>query len=149
MVSRRGYYPDKSDDKQFCEVSIRGSRTIVPDSLGVKLGSVKLKDSGFSNNCDESDAMKILQDEACALGADLIVILEDTQPDGLTTCYRCSAVFYRFHDLNTRSLYPTERYYSTSEVGQRVEIARKETRNRFIASVIIAVMAGLVVILIN
>lgn len=39
--------------------------------------------------------MTILTGEGCAIGADLVIIYEEHLPSPFSTCYRCSATFYK------------------------------------------------------
>ena len=62
------------------------------------LGSIKAGDSGLSVKCGEAYVLKQFQQEACALGADLINIMNESRLDILSSCYRAKAEFLRFQD---------------------------------------------------
>lgn len=62
------------------------------------LGSIRAGDSGLSVKCGEAYVLKRFQQEACALGADLINITDESRFDILSTCYRAKAEFLRFKD---------------------------------------------------
>lgn len=96
QISRIGYKVNtKSPMDVNCNIPIIKFETI-PDSVAIKIGTIRLSDSGFSNNCSEADAMVILKNEGCALKADLINISKETQPDSVSICYRCQADFYKY-----------------------------------------------------
>jgi hypothetical protein len=98
QISRIGYNVDtKSSTYENCNITIKKFE-IIPDSVAIKIGTIKLSDSGFSNNCSEEDAIVILKKEGCALNADFINISKETNPDMESNCYRCRAEFYKFKD---------------------------------------------------
>lgn len=74
---------------------------------GQLLGIIDLDDSGFSTRCDELEAIIILKEEACNVGADLVDIIEEKQPDFFSTCYRCTAALYSLDSLNVEEAYTT------------------------------------------
>jgi hypothetical protein len=94
LILRTGYQVKKSDYKP-CEVIIKKG-TQSEDATAIKVGAVLITDSGFSLICNEQDAMDILKREACALDADFILIKKEYEPSIISTCYRCSAEFYKF-----------------------------------------------------
>ncbi len=93
-ITRVGY-GESAEANNDCKVEIVKFMQ-VNDSVATKLGEIKLGDTGFSSKCNENDAMNILHHEACGLNADLINIVEEI-PRSFTgsSCYRCSAVFYK------------------------------------------------------
>jgi hypothetical protein len=75
------------------------------DTTGlIKVGSIRLKDSGYSINCNEEDAVNILKKEACRLNADLVNIFRDKNPGFLYYCYDCHADFFRFKNKASDSV---------------------------------------------
>ena len=62
-----------------------------------ELALYDLGETGFSVECSEGHALKILENEACAINADLVVINEETRPDVWSSCYRCTATFYKLN----------------------------------------------------
>ncbi len=92
QIVRNGYSINKSDYRN-CRIEIKKNFTDTDNFT--QLGVIKLGDSGFSFSCSEEDAMKILQKEGCALNADLINIINEKRPDIWSSCYRCTAVFYK------------------------------------------------------
>lgn len=93
-MTRTGY--DKPiADLTKCDIPIKKFHTLNPEEID-KIGTLTLKDNGFTVGCTEVKAMEVLNTEACAINADLIVITEETRSDFQSSCYRCTAEFYRF-----------------------------------------------------
>jgi len=59
------------------------------------LGTIKLDDSGFTSNCSKSRAFSFLKDEACKIGANVVIINEEALPNLGSSCYRCIADLYQ------------------------------------------------------
>lgn len=95
-IVRTGYQL-KKDNYKICDVPIKKQLSI-SDTLASIIGEIKLGESGFSVACNEERAIDILMTEACALNADLILITEETRPDLWSSCYRCRATFYKYHN---------------------------------------------------
>jgi hypothetical protein len=96
QVSRIGYNVDtKGSSYVNCNIPIKKFE-IISDSVAIKIGKVKLSDTGFSKYCSEEDAIVILKKDGCALNADFINITKESRPDSVSNCYRCSAEFYKF-----------------------------------------------------
>lgn len=124
-IVRTGYQINKSDYKN-CDIAVKKYMTVT-DSLE-KVGEIKLGESGFAVACSETHALEILKNEGCALNANIVNIVEETRPDLLSSCYRCSAVFYRFKGSTMK--YTDNEYYKTPEVEKRV--GKDRTRNTII-----------------
>ncbi|WP_243347252.1 autotransporter outer membrane beta-barrel domain-containing protein [Parabacteroides sp. FAFU027] len=101
QIVRSGYTVNKSEYRN-CTIEIK-KNVIKTDNL-TQLGIIKLGDSGFSLSCSEDEAIKILKKEGCALNADLINITEEKHPDLWSSCYRCTAVFYKYKTDTTTPL---------------------------------------------
>lgn len=96
QISRIGYRVDtKSLLYVDCKIPIKKFE-IIPDSIATKIGTIKLSDAGFSVNCSEEDALKILEKEGCAVGADFVNIIKENLPDNESKCYRCKAELYKY-----------------------------------------------------
>ena len=80
-----------------CTIPIKNNFPYKKDEVEI-LGSIRAGDSGFSVKCGEAYVLKQFQQEACALGADLINIIDESRFDILSTCYRAKAEFLRFKD---------------------------------------------------
>jgi len=101
LILRTGYKVDKSDYKT-CDVIIKKG-TQIGDTTATKIGKINLTDSGLSLACNEKRAIDILKKEACALDADLILITKEYPPDIISSCYRCTAEFYKYGVTNEES----------------------------------------------
>src|SRR5664279_3259857 len=63
------------------------------------LGSIQAYDTGLSTDCDEAVVLDTFCREGNLLGADVINITQEKQPNPWTsTCYRAKAEFLRFKD---------------------------------------------------
>ena len=133
-VVRIDYDLKKSDYGQ-CFISIK--RDFTPsDSIAFKVGEILLGETGFSVACSEKRAIKLLQDEGCALGADLINITKEKRPDGWSSCYRCTAEFYKFKDSSIQIA--SDPTYQNNNVDQRVSKDRKRTGGLILGTVVVA-----------
>ncbi len=98
-MKRTGYnvkdLPVKTDAQ--CNIPIKRSLTYKNEEVDV-LGTIQAGDSGFSVKCGEAYVLKQFQQEGCALGADLVNILDEKRIDILSSCYRAKAEFVRFKD---------------------------------------------------
>jgi hypothetical protein len=94
-IRRFGYDMDrKALSKDTCEISFL--KNMPTDTTKFKrIGRIKLGDTGFSTNCHEDDALRILRRDACQLGADAVNILNEKRPDFWSTCYRVEAEFLK------------------------------------------------------
>lgn len=99
LITRSGYQAVKSDNKS-CDVAIlKGPE--YNDKPAVKIGTISLSDTGISLACSEEKAREILKNEACAIDADIILITKEYDPDLISTCYRCTAEFYKYIEKDT------------------------------------------------
>ena len=80
-----------------CTIPIKKNFPYKKDEVEI-LGSIRAGDSGFSVKCEEAYVLKQFQQEGCALGADLINIIDESRFDILSSCYRAKAEFLRFKD---------------------------------------------------
>lgn len=96
QISRIGYHVDtKSSLYVDCKIPVKKFE-VIPDTIARIIGTLKLSDAGFSRHCSEEDAMAIIRQEGCALGADFANISKEKLPDNESNCYRCKAEFYKY-----------------------------------------------------
>ena len=115
---RTGYKKVKSDTADYyCHVSF-WRLVDFDDTSAVRIGSAKYKGTTFRTHCSEMDAMDELQNEACSIGANVIVVVSDKRPDFLHGCYRCTAYFYRSKSIKYRS---SSAYYSSENLRKRMQ----------------------------
>jgi hypothetical protein len=100
-ITRTGYQipaSQTSKDLPRRPIAIQCNATYDTNNV-VMLGSIHAYDTGFSTDCDEAAILDIFCREGCMVGADLINITEEKQPNPWTsTCYRAKADFLRFKD---------------------------------------------------
>lgn len=89
-LKRIGYEKPTASTREDCEVTFIETKQNekVPGRL---LGTIKIGDSGVSMNCDERRVRSILWDEACKIGADIVVLREIKKPGFMSSCYRVTA----------------------------------------------------------
>ncbi len=100
QITREGYKAEDLGEtsQPDCCVAIKNNININREEVEV-LGKIKASDTGFSTACDEEYVLDIFGEDACALGADIINIVEEEQPDYFwSTCYRAKAEFLRLKD---------------------------------------------------
>lgn len=98
-INREGYSLNDTDfvDMSVCNVRVKDSYKY--DQADVKLlGKINAYDAAFSTECNEDQVLMIFRREACGLGADLINITKEYQPDFWSTCYRAEAELLQFND---------------------------------------------------
>lgn len=140
-IARTGYEVKKSDYTN-CDVLIQKG-IIVPDSIAIQIGEIKLGETGVSVACSEKHALKLLQGEACAIDADIIVITEENRPDAWSSCYRCRAKFYQYLNPEVVLVSTQDDLYDLDNVDQRVSKDRKKNTAIVIGAVIAGVIVGL------
>lgn len=139
-IVRKGYYTSKYD-YTTCDVVLKRD-FIVADTIATKLGEIKLGDKGFSTKCNEFDAIRLLKNEACAIDADLIVITKEDRPGALSTCYRCSAEFYKLNSSDKIIDLTDDDVFDPKKLAKRVDSDKNAIRNIFISSFISGFIFG-------
>ena len=140
-IVRTGYKVKKSDYEN-CNVIIK-RKIELSDTIASKIGKIKLGESGISTACSEEHAIKILKKEACAINADLIVITKENRPDLWSSCYRCSADFYKYKKSKEKILTPNTVSYKPEKVKERVSKDWKRNTIVAIGSVVVGALLGL------
>ena len=125
-IVRTGYQMSNSDYSD-CDVEINKLMHIT-DSIQ-KIGEIKLGETGFAVACSEAHAIKILRNEACAMQADIINIIEEHRPDLWSSCYRCRAEFYKYKNPQIRI--QSNELYQQNNVNKRV--SQDRSQNTFVA----------------
>ncbi len=99
QIARIGYDPGEGRDNADCNVKIMKYATI-DTNLNEQIGMIEITDGKFSTNCDEDEILRLLIEEACKLGADIVNITNSKQPSNLSKCYQVTAIFFR-HNLQS------------------------------------------------
>lgn len=144
-IVRSGYVTDKSGYTSS-EIHIK-KFTNIPDSIATKIGEVKLNDTGMAVSCSEEHAINILREEALELNADLIVITDEIRPDLWSSCYRCSANFYRFSKAEYANYYNSDPTYQGINVNNRVEKDRNKNTSIIMGSVAAGILLGFLMVM--
>lgn len=142
-IVRKGYARSTASNGN-CEVSIKKDFEVTENFT--KLGDIKLGESGFSARCTEEHAMEILKREACALDADLVNITREVRADIMSSCYRCSATFYKATNAENKVAVASDARYDNKNVEKRVRRDRNTNTGWIIAGivtgVVLAVLTG-------
>lgn len=144
-IVRTGYKARKSDYRT-CDVVITKDTSAV-DLQAAKLGEIRLGESGFSVACSEKHAIDILKGEACAINADLIVITDEKRPDFWSSCYRCSADFYRLDNSYHETNFESDEDFASQEVRKRVSKDRSRNASLAIGSAVVGALFALLLVL--
>lgn len=139
-IVRTGYQVNKSDYRN-CNIAIKRN-LIISDSL-VKLGEIKLGESGFSVSCNEADALEILKNEGCALKADIINITSEKRPDMLSSCYRCNAEFYKIPNASAKV--ESDEIYKPKNISDRAASDRNRNTGFILGGLVVGFIIGLLI----
>ncbi len=143
-ISRVGYTLDESQWKQ-CDIPIKKNIEVNNDSLKL-VGKISIDDTGFSTKCNQTEAVKILKSEACALEADLIVITEEKQANFASSCYRCKASFYK-GDFSADTLLANKATeFSAYDIAKEDAEAKKKNRTAFWVSFGVGFVIGYLIV---
>jgi hypothetical protein len=130
-IVRTGYQVNKSDYRD-CDIAIQKNMRI--SGSVQKVGEIKLGETGFSVSCSEADAIQILKNEGCALHADIINITFEKRPDLMSSCYRCTAEFYKY--LDPALTVQSDEKYKPENISERTTIDRKRTAGWIIGAIV-------------
>jgi|GEM_PF-1515569 len=147
-IKRIGYELPKEQrarvkNAQRCPIAIQCAAKHDPADVEV-LGRIKAYETGFSWECDEAYVLDIFCNEACSLGADLVVVTEEKQPDFGSTCYRAKAEFVRFRDRAKAEGLLSDAKYAPELIIERAERSKKRARDIIAASVMSGVLGGII-----
>lgn len=111
----------------------------------VTLGAIHAYDTGFSTRCDEAYVLDVFCREGNMLGADLINITEEHQPDVWSSCYRARAQFLRFKDSDKAKTLVSDAKYASDLIIKRSTDANKRNLEMITAGVMAGPLAVLIV----
>jgi hypothetical protein len=110
------------------------------------LGSIHAYDTGISVDCDEAAILDIFCREGNMLGADIVDITEEHQPNPLTsTCYRAKATFLRFKDREKAKNLVSDAKYAPNLIIERAAKFSKRNKEVIAGAVIGGLLGGLIV----
>jgi len=145
-ISRVDYEKPSPNAETVCDVEVAKFAPI-SSSETKKLGSLKLKDSGFSVSCNEVDAIYILKREACAIGGNYVNIIAEERPNMASSCYRCMADIYYVGNDSLLAKAPAASKVDFTEVVTRTEEDKKRNRSMFWTSFAVGFVIGFIVVL--
>lgn len=112
----------------------------------VVLGSIHAYDTGLSVDCDEAAILDIFCRDGKMLGADVIDITEEHQPNPLTsTCYRAKATFLRFNDREKARNLVSDAKYAPNLIIERSAKFSKRNQEVIAGSVLGGLLGALIV----
>lgn len=120
-----------------CRIAIKFRMKYDPANVEV-LGSKQ------GSQPDEGRVLQRFCNEACRLGADLVNILEEKQPDKWSSCYRAKVEFVRFKDRDVVKKLYSDISYDSQFVHQRVQEAKQRDRDEMRAAIIRGAIGGAV-----
>ncbi|MFA5072859.1 MAG: hypothetical protein WC539_03045 [Nitrospirota bacterium] len=143
-ITRQGYLLDTLQDieKKCPDVIIVKGFDYKSDSVEIK-GKISASDTAFSTTCSEAFVMDIFKKDACTIGADIINITEESQPNAWTsTCYRAEAELLRMKDRTMLSEIKTDKHYSDRNISYRSKYSECLNKTSAIIAGIFIGMAG-------
>jgi hypothetical protein len=146
-ISRTGYRLAGNQDSKAmprCPIALQSNIQYDKTSTLV-LGSIHAYDTAFSVTCDEAYVLDIFCKEGCLLGADVVNITEEKQPDLWSSCYRAKAEFLRFKDRNQVSNLRSDPKYAPNLIIARSVKANQRTEELITAEVLGGILGGIVV----
>ncbi|HLZ53720.1 MAG TPA: hypothetical protein VKS19_04495 [Verrucomicrobiae bacterium] len=147
-ITRTGYQlpaNQNSKDLQRCPIAIQCNAKYDINDV-VVLGSIHAYDTGLSTDCDEAYVLDIFCREACSVGADVINITEEHQPNPLTsTCYRARATFLRFKDREKARGLVSDAKYAPDLIIERSAKYSKRNQEVIAGTVLGGLLGALVV----
>lgn len=112
----------------------------------IVLGSIHAYDTGLSVDCDEAAILDIFCREGNMLGADVVDITEEHQPNPMTsTCYRAKATFLRFKDREKAKNLVSDAKYAPNLIIERSAKFSKRSKEIIAGAVLGGVLGALVV----
>ncbi len=143
-VTRSGYkFQDIQAFHDFsgCRVVIKNNADFTTDEVTI-VGNIKVFDTQFSVECDEEYVLDLLTKEACALGADIVNIIEEKQPNIWSTCYRAKAQYLRVNNRQRALILKSDPQYEWSIVQQRGAKGRQRTNEAVSGSIMGGAIGG-------
>jgi len=147
-ISRTGYrVPAGQTAKNMPRrpIAIRYQMAYSTNDMEV-LGSIHAYDTGLSTDCDEAAVLDIFCREGNMVGADIINITEEHQPNPWTsTCYRARATFLRYKDRDNAKDLISDPKYAPNLIIERSIASGKRTREVITGMVVGGVLGWIVV----
>jgi len=144
-VTRHGYQIDPKKQVAECATPIKLKADLTNSDIQ-KLGMIDVYDANLvSVNCDESIVLGMLKTDSCHLGADMINITEERQPDYIfSVCYRVKADFIKFKSAPSSTLLASDPQYDWAKVQARGAISKQKGNNAYFGAVVGGAAGGAV-----
>ncbi len=141
-IVRTGYQVSdiQEADPANCNIFIKGNIEIGSEHLET-VGEIEASDTQFSVDCAEVRVLTIFATEACGLKADIVHIIEESQPDIWSTCYRAKANFLRLKDKALKDNIVYESRYSPELILERSEVTHGRNAILFGAGMLGSILA--------
>jgi len=119
-ITRTGYTKnDLRTDLSPCpDIIIKKNASFLEDEATV-VGKIKAGDTGFSFVCSEKYVLGTFRNDACGLGADIVNITMEKQPDFWSTCYRAKADLLRCNDKKFLAQIKSDPQYTPELINER------------------------------
>lgn len=144
-ITRIGYtVAETQSAAQSCQVRFRLKARF--DELEVtKLGTIVVHDHNLSSQeCDIATVLGMLRRDACYLGADVVNITEEKQPDYVwSICYRATADFLRMNDPKKAEGMQSDPRYDWAKIEREGAIARQKGKNAYWKALGVGLIGGL------
>jgi hypothetical protein len=120
-ITRSGYSTkDLKTNLSPCTDIIIKKNGSLSEDVATVVGKIKAGDTGFSFVCSEKYVLGIFRKDACGLEADIVNIIEETQPSfWRSTCYRAKADLLRCKDKNFLAQIKSDPQYTPELVNER------------------------------
>jgi hypothetical protein len=125
-------------------IALQANASFSADDVEV-LGSISAYDTGFSVVCDEAYVLDRFCREGMQLGADVVNITQEKQPDVISTCYRAKAQFLRFKDRDKAKNLVSDAKYAPRLIIERSLRSDERTEATITAGVMGGSLAALIV----
>jgi hypothetical protein len=142
-LTRKGYTLSENQKVKIgdCKVFITSKKSKLFEAAK-KLGTIEASDSGMGVNCQEDYVIRNFISDACALGANVLNITSETQPNFWSTCYRAEADFLSME--NTSGLTTDPNYYP-EQILKRSHRGHDKTRAAMGGGIIGGVLSAVVI----
>lgn len=119
-------YEKDSDEAPDCGLVM--VRVHPPDSVAEQVGEILIDDPGASVDCSEWKTINYIKNEACKLGAEIVLIKNIERPDFKSYCYRCTGVLYKYK-AGAKPIKPSK-YYDKTRIKKREQRDRAKQMGR-------------------
>lgn len=144
-IKRQGYKIDDSvvSEKECPNIIVVKNLNYNPDLVEI-VGMISASDTGFSTKCSETFVIDNFKKDACAIGADVINITKDSQPDFWSTCYRAEAEYIRIKDRKMLTEIKSDAKYSAQNISNRSKYTECMNKGIVAAGALGGLIGGLI-----